>query len=111
MENGQCFSAAFERDVVRLMRTFETPAVVIAQEPPHGSPANKADQLLRQTTRLVARLSRQSMPRENAVMESLPASLKQDLAHHQRFVDRDATESSTSTTSKASTTGNGCTAA
>jgi putative transposase len=39
---------------------------------------------------LIASMSRKSMPYDNAVMESFFASLKQELTHHERFVDRDA---------------------
>ena len=38
---------------------------------------------------LIASMSRKSMPYDNAVMESFFASLKQELTHHERFVDRD----------------------
>jgi putative transposase len=39
---------------------------------------------------LLASMSRKGMPYDNAVMESFFSSLKQELAHHERFRDRDA---------------------
>lgn len=38
---------------------------------------------------LVASMSRKGMPYDNAVMESFFSSLKQELTHHVRFLDRD----------------------
>jgi putative transposase len=38
---------------------------------------------------LMASMSRKGMPYDNAMMESFFASLKQELTHHERFVDRD----------------------
>jgi putative transposase len=42
---------------------------------------------------LVASMSRKGMPYDNAVMESFFSSLKQELTHHERFVDRDEARS------------------
>lgn len=42
---------------------------------------------------LIASMSRKGMPYDNAVMESFFSSLKQELTHHRRFVDRDQARS------------------
>jgi putative transposase len=38
-------------------------------------------------------MSRKGMPYDNAVMESFFSSLKQELTHHERFVDRNLARS------------------
>ncbi|SFN51148.1 IS3 family transposase, partial [Dokdonella immobilis] len=42
---------------------------------------------------MIASMSRKGMPYDNAVMESFFSSLKQELTHHERFVDRDQARS------------------
>jgi putative transposase len=49
----------------------------------------KAYQQQLQSAGLVASMSRKGMPYDNAVMESFFSSLKQELTHHESFVDRD----------------------
>jgi len=46
-----------------------------------------------QTAGVVASMSRKGVPYDNAVMESFFSSLKQELTHHERFVDRDEARS------------------
>lgn len=53
----------------------------------------KAYQQQLQTAGLVASMSRKGMPYDNAMMESFFSSLKQELTHHERFVDRDEARS------------------
>lgn len=53
----------------------------------------KAYQQQLQSAGLVASMSRKAMPYDNAVMESFFSSLKQELTHHERFVDRDEARS------------------
>jgi len=53
----------------------------------------KAYQLQLQNAGLVASMSRKGMPYDNAVMESFFSSLKQELTHHELFVDRDEARS------------------
>ncbi len=53
----------------------------------------KAYQQQLQNAGLVASMSRKGMPYDNAMMESFFSSLKQELTHHERFVDRDEARS------------------
>jgi len=46
-----------------------------------------------QRARIVASMSRKGMPYDNAMTESFFSSLKQELTHHERFVDRDEARS------------------
>ena len=45
---------------------------------------------------LIASMSRKGMPYDNAVMESFLSSLKQELTHHEQFIDRDEARSKVS---------------
>ncbi len=54
---------------------------------------SRAYQQQLQAAGLIASMSRKGMPYDNAVMESFFASLKQELTHHERFVDRDTARS------------------
>ena len=42
---------------------------------------------------LVASMSRKGVPYDNAVMESFFSSIKQELTHHENFLDRDEARS------------------
>jgi len=53
----------------------------------------KAYQQHLQAAGLIASMSRKGMPYDNAMMESFYSSLKQELTHHERFVDRDEARS------------------
>lgn len=54
---------------------------------------SKAYQQHVQDAGLTASMSRKGMPYDNALMESFYSSLKQELTHHERFVDRDEARS------------------
>ena len=54
---------------------------------------SKAYQQHLQEAGLTASMSRKGMPYDNAMMESFYSSLKQELTHHERFVDRDQARS------------------
>ena len=54
---------------------------------------SKAYQQHLQDAGLTASMSRKGMPYDNAIMESFYSSLKQELTHHERFVDRDEARS------------------
>jgi len=49
----------------------------------------KAYQQQLQDAGLITSMSRKGMPYDNAVMESFFSSLKQELTHHEQFVDRE----------------------
>ena len=51
--------------------------------------ASSAYQQQLQDAGLIASMSRKGMPYDSAVMESFFSSLKQELTHHERFIDRE----------------------
>jgi len=53
----------------------------------------KAYQQQLQNAGFLASMSRKGVPYDNAVMESFFSSLKQELTHHERFIDRDEARS------------------
>lgn len=58
---------------------------------------------------MVASMSREAMPYDNAVMESLFSSLKQQLTHHERFASLDEAQGKVPSSSEYSTAGSSCT--
>lgn len=77
--------------------------MALAQRKPKKGAIHHSDQGVQYTSKayqkqltdagLVASMSRKGMPYDNAVMESFFGSLKQELTHHERFVDRDEARS------------------
>ena len=77
--------------------------MALAQRKPKEGVIHHSDQGVQYTSKayqqqlleagLIASMSRKGMPYDNAVMESFFSSLKQELTHHERFVDRDEARS------------------
>jgi putative transposase len=77
--------------------------MALAHRTPHKGAIHHTDQGVQYTSKayqqhlqeagLLASMSRKGMPYDNAMMESFFASLKQELTHHERFVDRDQARS------------------
>lgn len=73
--------------------------MALAHRTPHKGAIHHSDQGVQYTSKayqhqlqaagLLASMSRKGMPYDNAMMESFFASLKQELTHHERFVDRE----------------------
>ena len=77
--------------------------MALAHRTPHKGAIHHSDQGVQYTSKayqhqlqaagLLASMSRKGMPYDNAMMESFFASLKQELTHHERFVDREEARS------------------
>ena len=77
--------------------------MALAQRKPKEGAIHHSDQGVQYTSKayqqqllsagLIASMSRKGMPYDNAVMESFFSSLKQELTHHERFINRDEARS------------------